>query len=144
MRRPKSSHRRGGGGRGARFYSAVKYCLLFCGLPLALLMYAVVGWRAWNRRGGPIESAARGGCFGTQVRGEERRGERWRLSTRTAFNAPYPDRSSPYARGRVLAVDYYTYRGWRWMHARPAFARFKRATVRSVNSSIPTGSIHAA
>ncbi|CAM9509562.1 unnamed protein product, partial [Hapterophycus canaliculatus] len=25
-----------------------------------------VGWRAWNRRGGVIESASRGGCFGTQ------------------------------------------------------------------------------
>ena len=72
MRRPKSSSRRrgagggGGGGRGARF----KYCLLFGGLPLAILSYAVLGWRAWNRRGGPIASAARRGCFGTQVRAQ--------------------------------------------------------------------------
>lgn len=70
MRQPKSSHRSGGGGggdRGARFNSAAKHCLLFCGLPLAVLSYAAVGWRAWNRRGGPIASVARSGRFGTQV-----------------------------------------------------------------------------
>eukprot|EP00903_Cladosiphon_okamuranus_P022060 g20287.t1 len=64
MRRPKSSHRRGGGGC-ARFSSG-KCGLLLCGLPLVVLSYAVFGWRAWHRRGGPIASAARRGCFGTQ------------------------------------------------------------------------------
>lgn len=85
MRRPKSSHRRagggggGGGGRRVRLSSAIKYCLLFCVLPLGLLAYAVFGWRAWGKRGGAIASAARRGCFGTQVRGEERfEEERWK------------------------------------------------------------------
>eukprot|EP00752_Nemacystus_decipiens_P003689 g3399.t1 len=62
MRRPKSSHPRDGSGRVSR----LRYCVLFGGLPLAVLSYALVGWRAWNKRGGAIESAARGGCFGTQ------------------------------------------------------------------------------
>ncbi|CAM9734915.1 unnamed protein product [Ectocarpus fasciculatus] len=74
MRRPKSSHRRAGGGGGGggdggnsiSFRTVARVCILFCGLPLAVLAYASMGWRAWNRRGGSIASASRGGCFGPQ------------------------------------------------------------------------------
>ncbi|CAN0477113.1 unnamed protein product [Ectocarpus sp. 12 AP-2014] len=72
MRRPKSSHRStGGGGAGSSsssisFRKVARACILFCGLPLAILTYASMGWRAWSRRGGAIASASRGGCFGPQ------------------------------------------------------------------------------
>ncbi|CAN0007313.1 unnamed protein product [Scytosiphon promiscuus] len=67
VRRPRSASRRrsSGGGGGGGLKSAARAGLLFCGL-LAFLAYAVTGWRAWSRRGGAIESASRGGCFGSQ------------------------------------------------------------------------------
>lgn len=63
MRQPRSSLLKSARGGGVRLKTVAQAALL-----LAMLSYAVVGWRAWSRSGGTaLESASRAGCFGPPV-----------------------------------------------------------------------------